>query len=453
MKDKNINFSAYMLLGSALFGLFFGAGNIIFPVQIGQLAGREMMPATLGFLITAAGLPFLGILALARSETAGVYELASRVGPRYALFFTLLLYLTIGPFFALPRTASVAYEIAIASYLPADMLWSVSFGFTFIFFGVAFYFALKPQKIMTVVGKYLNPLFLVLLGIVVLAAIISPMGNAFTAPVSAPYDVNPLLKGTLNGYDTMDGLASLAFGVLVISALKHMGVTNRKGIARSIVISGVVVLVLMGVIYSSLVYIGATSTGIMPVAENGGLALAHVTNHYFGVFGALVLALIVTVACLKTAIGLITACSEMFHHLLPRYTYRQYIIAVAAFAFLVANFGLTTIIEYAKPVLMFIYPLSIALIFLALTEQWFHKSRVVYRITILCVMFASIIDFLTTLGVVTGNDNILHIGLILQKLLPFSDLGLGWVVPLIIGFTVGLYVHTVQRNKKSKHVS
>jgi LIVCS family branched-chain amino acid:cation transporter len=453
MEDKNIKFSAYMLLGSALFGLFFGAGNIIFPVQIGQLAGQEMIQATLGFLLTAAGLPFLGILALARSETTGVYELASRVGRRFSLFFTLLLYLTIGPFFALPRTASVAYEIAIASYLPADMLWLVSFIFTFIFFSVAFYFALKPQKIMDVVGKYLNPLFLMLLGIVVLAAIVSPMGNAFTAPVSPPYDASPLLKGTLNGYDTMDGLAALAFGVLVIAAVKNMGVTNRKSVARSIIISGVVVLVLMGIIYTSLVYIGASSTGIMPVAENGGLALAQVTNHYFGMFGALVLALIVSVACLKTAIGLITACSEMFHRLFPRYTYRQYIVAVTAFAFFVANFGLTTIIEYAKPVLMFIYPLSIALIILALTEQWFHKSRVVYRITILCVLFASMIDFVATLGAVTGNDNILHIGLILQKLLPFSDLGLSWVFPLIIGFGIGLYVHTTQRNKKNKRLS
>jgi len=449
MQDNKVNFSVYMLLGSALFGLFFGAGNIIFPIQIGQQAGSQMIPATLGFLLTAAGLPFLGTLALARSETTGVYQLASRVGPRYAVLFTLLLYLTIGPFFALPRTASVAYEISLASYLPAGSLQIVGFVFTFIFFSIAFYFGLKPKNIMDVVGKYLNPIFLALLGIVVVVAIVVPMGNVFTAGSVAPYDTTPLIEGALNGYSTMDGLASLAFGVLVISAVKNKGIKDPKKIAHSISISGIVVFVLMAVIYTSLVYIGASSTGIMAVADNGGLALAQVTNHYFGILGAVVLALIVTFACLKTAIGLITACSEMFHQLLPRFTYRQYMLVVTVFAFFVANFGLTSIIEYAKPILMFIYPLSIALIFLALTEQWFHKSKIVYGMTTMFVMYASLSDFLTTLGVIMKQANIEHIGLIMQKLLPFSDIGLSWLVPLLVGFTVGCCCYrAVKQNQR-----
>jgi len=448
MQNTKLKFSSELVLGSALFGLFFGAGNIIFPIQIGQAAGPRMLLATLGFLVTAAGLPFLGILALAQSETRGVYELASRAGSRYAMLFTLLLYLTIGPFFALPRTASVAYEIAFASYLPTWMLQGASIAFTFIFFAAAYFIARNPQKIISVVGRYLNPIFVGLIAVVVLATIIFPMGNIFNTVALPPYDTMPFVAGALSGYETMDGLAALAFGVLVINAVKDMGIKGAKPIARSIVISGVFVLWLMGIIYTCLIYMGASSTGSLPVAENGGIALAQIINHYFGIFGAIVLALIVILACLKTAIGLITACSEMFNDLFPAFSYRQYMIVVTGFSFFVANFGLTSIIEFAKPVLLFIYPLSISLILLGLFETRFNRSKTVYQITMFFVTYASLADFLAAFGPIVGDQNIQHIGLLMQQTLPFSDVGLGWIVPFALGVTLGTYVYMKHERKE-----
>lgn len=449
MQDKKLTFSSYMLIGSALFGLFFGAGNLIFPVQIGQEAGANMLPATLGFLITAVGLPFLGILAIGLTNSNGLYGLASKINHHYAVMLTVLLYLTIGPLFSLPRTGSVAFEIGFANYLPEQMINIALFIFTLLFFGIAYYFSMKPSKLMDLVGKILNPIFLTVLGIVIIAALFLPMGSVGTAVVQEKYLENAFFKGILSGYDTMDGLASLAFGIVIVQALKDMGVKKPQNIAKSITKSGVIVLVLMVVIYISLIYVGVTSTGIMDVATNGGVVLAKVTNHYFGRFGAVILAIIVIFACLKTAIGLITACSETFVELFPRFTYKQFVLLNTIMAIIVANFGLTSIIELAKPILMFIYPLSISLILLGLLEPLFNKERIVYLTTTIFVLYASVADGLTTLGAIVKHDWIMQCGTKLQSILPFSTIGMGWIIPALLGFTIGYILTKTVYNKKT----
>ncbi|MDU4960386.1 MAG: branched-chain amino acid transport system II carrier protein [Sporomusaceae bacterium] len=437
--DKKLTASSYLLLGSMLFGMFFGAGNLIFPVHMGQEAGSQVFAATLGFLVTGIGLPFLGVMAIGVSKSSGLFELASRVHPGYGYLMTILLYLTIGPFFALPRTGTVSYEIGLAPFIPGDYQALGLAGFTLLFFLAALLFSLRPSEILTWVGKVLNPLFLIFLAFLIIAGFLTPMGDVSAAGVQGAYAANPFLKGVTEGYNTMDALASLAFGIIVVQTIKGMGVNAPRNIALATIKSGFVSVVLMGIIYSCLAYIGAMSVGQYPVSANGGIALAQIANYYFGSAGSILLAIIVTLACLKTAVGLITACSETFVELFPRLcSYRAYVIVFTLFACLVANIGLTQIILLAIPALMFLYPLAIALILLALLSPLFKGRQIVYALTTLCTLVVSIGDGLNALPASVRNGELVQAVLGGYRMfVPYFDTGMGWVLPMLAGLVVG----------------
>ncbi|MEF9938109.1 branched-chain amino acid transport system II carrier protein [Carnobacterium sp.] len=447
--DKRLSLSSYIFIGSMLFGLFFGAGNLIFPVHMGQEAGTNILPATLGFLVTGIGLPFLGVVAIGVSKSDGLFDLASRVHPIYGIFMTVALYMTIGPFFALPRTGTVSYEIGIAPYLPSQYQTIGLLLFTVIFFAIALAFSMKPTKILIWIGKILNPLFLVFLAILIVTAFLKPMGVISEAAVHGNYVTEPFITGFTQGYNTMDALASLAFGIIVVQTIKGLGVRNPSNIAIDTIKSGIVSVILMAVIYGSLAYIGATSVGQFEVSENGGIALAQIAQHYFGSFGSVLLAIIVTVACLKTAIGLITACSETFCEMFPNsFSYRTYVILFTLLACGIANVGLTKIISLSIPVLMFLYPLAITLIFLALLSPLFKNRQVVYVTTTIFTIFVSIADGLNALpaGVksISFIDNILAF---YSRYLPLFDIGMGWVFPAILGLIIGWIISLVKKQE------
>ena len=205
--DKHLNLSSYVLVGSMLFGMFFGAGNLIFPVHMGQEAGSNIFIATIGFLITAIGLPFLGVLAIGISKSDGLFGLASRIRPLYGYVMTILLYLTIGPFFALPRTGTVSYEIGLAPYIAKEYQSFGLAGFTILFFIIALAFSLKPNKILTWIGKILNPLFLVFLAVLIIISFMTPMGNVSSAEIHGAYVLEPFFKGFTEGYNTIPAFA------------------------------------------------------------------------------------------------------------------------------------------------------------------------------------------------------------------------------------------------------
>lgn len=451
MEEKKLSLSSYLLIGSMLFGLFFGAGNLIFPVHVGQEAGLNLTPATIGFLITGIGLPFLGVVAIGISRSDGLYDLASRVHPIYGLIFTMLLYLTIGPFFALPRTGTVSFEIGIAPFIKPEHQTLALGIFTILFFAVALAFSLKPSKILVWVGKILNPLFLLFLAFLIIAAFINPMGSLSTP--TASYQSAPFITGFTQGYQTMDALASLAFGIIVVQAIKDLGVTKPKRIAVDTIKSGVITIILMGIIYSCLAFIGATSVGKFPISANGGIALAQIADHYFGSFGSILLAIIVTLACLKTAIGIITAGGECFNQLFPKISYRNFAIGFSIFSAFVANLGLTKIIQFSVPVLTFLYPLAISLIILAFLSPLFHHRRVVYAVTTAFTFCVSIIDGIILLPINWKAMPVLpQIVKFYQKFLPFYDIGMGWIVPVCLGLVVG-WIISLATQKKTHEIS
>lgn len=436
---KKLSWREYLYVGSMLFGLFFGAGNLIFPVHMGQEAGANIFMANLGFLVTGIGLPFLGVIAIGISKSNGVFDLACRVNRRYAVIFTVLLYLTIGPFFALPRLATTSFEIGVAPFISGDQSKLFLAIFSALFFLIAWAFSRKPSKLLGYVGKFLNPLFLFLLAILILFAFITPLGDISTASVGAAYVEDPFFKGFTMGYNTLDALAALAFGIIIVSTIRGMGVEKPNDIAKDTIKSGAVSIILMGIIYTLLAYMGTMSLGKFPISENGGIALAQIANHYLGNFGSILLALIVILACLKTAIGLITACSETFVELFPKRSYAFYIAAASILPCLFANVGLTNIIQFSIPVLMFLYPLAITLMLLVIISPLFQHRKEVYRMTTYVTLVAAFLDALnSTPDFIKTNSVAASILSTADKYLPLFSIGMGWVVPAALGFIIGL---------------
>ena len=449
--DHKLTIKEYILLASMLFGMFFGAGNLIFPVFMGQNAGSAVCPAIASFCLTGVGLPLLGVASLGTSKSENMMELSSLVDRRYGYFYTCLLYLSIGPLFAIPRTATVSFSTGVLPMIPAEKSTLILAIFSVIFFALVLYFSLRPSDILTWVGKILNPIFLVFLSILAVTAIVKPMGALDSAAPTGAYTTMSFFQGFLDGYNTMDALASLAFGIVLIDALRNLGVHSPGALSAGTVKAGVGSTILMAAIYCLLALIGAQSRALYDISADGGEALYLIGNHYFGKLGGLLLGVTVTVACLKTAIGLITSCAAIFVELFPKsLSYKTYAILFCAVSFGLANFGLSKIISLSLPVLMFLYPLTITLIFLGLTARWFQFDRRVFLAVTIPTGLAAILDFIKALP--AGAQAVIHADAILapaNAYLPLFTLGLGWVLPALIGLVIGLVLHFAVPQKKN----
>lgn len=443
--EKKLSSKDYLYLGSMLFGLFFGAGNLIFPVHMGQEAGANVWPAIIGFLITGIGLPFLGIIAIGISGENGLFDLASRVHKGYGYFFTVALYLVIGPFFAMPRLAATSFEIGLTPFVAESQKTLFLAIFSILFFALSWWFSRNPSKLLDYVGKFLNPLFLALLAILIVMSFVKPMANIHDITVLGKYRDHAFFTGFQNGYNTLDVLASLAFGIIVVNTLKNKGVTKKSTITADTFKSGAVSVLLMGIIYSFLSLMGTMSMGKFDLSENGGIALAQIAHYYLGTGGSIILALIVVVACLKTTIGLTTAFSETFAELFPGLSYSTLIAGVSIIPCIIANVGLTSIISYSTPVLMFLYPLAIILVLLGVSGPLFKNNPIVYQTVTIFTIIPALIDGLQSSPAWIQNAKITQkIIEFAKNTLPFFGIGMGWIVPAVFGLILGLGIYLIK---------
>lgn len=441
--QKRLTMKQRFLVAGTLFGMFFGAGNLIFPVHLGQLAGANVVPAIIGFVITAVGIPILGVAAIGNTHSDGLQALANKVGNGYGYVFTCLLYLTIGPFFAIPRCATTSFTTGIAPMLGGLPEGPALLIFSLVFFGLVLFFSLRPANITVWIGKIINPVFLVFLGILVIAALLNPGAPVAQVAPTPAYETGALFPAFIEGYGTMDAIAGLAFGIVVIDIIRGMGVTEDGAVAKDVLRSGILTGALMAIIYIATILMGAQSRGLFPVSDNGGIALAQISGHYLGSFGSLVLAVTITFACLKTSIGLVTSCGEAFERMFPKgFSYKTWAVIFTVFSFVVSNFGLSKIIEYSLPVLMFLYPLAITLILLALCGNFFGHSKEVYICVTAFTGAAAVFDLLKTLPAGLQPEAIIAFG---RKLLPWFDLNLGWAVPACLGLVLGLALKKLRK--------
>ncbi len=441
-----------ILVAATLFGMFFGAGNLIFPVHLGQLAGRNALPAMIGFIITAVGIPILGVAAIGSTHSDGLQALSSKVGRRYGYIFTCLLYLTIGPFFAIPRCATTSFTTGIAPMLGEGVSEAaVLLIFSLIFFAVVLFLSLRPAGITVWIGKIINPIFLIFLAVLVITALVQPAAPVASIEPEAGYQSGALFSGFIEGYGTMDAIAGLAFGIVVIDIIRSMGVQDDGAVARDVLSSGVLTGILMAVIYVATILMGAQSRGLFATSENGGIALAQISGHYLGSAGSIVLAVTITFACLKTSIGLVTSCADAFARMFPgALSYKAWAIIFTVFSFGVSNFGLNNILDYSLPVLMFLYPLAITLILLALCGKLFRHDRAVYVSVTAFTCIAALFDLIKTLPAsLRASLNLDGIVSFAGKLLPFFKINLGWLVPALIGLALGLILHFRRRQRSA----
>ena len=448
MTTKKLTLRQKILVAGTLFGMFFGAGNLIFPVHLGQMAGQNTLPAIIGFIITAVGIPILGVAAIGVTHSDGLQTLSGKVGKGYGIFFTCLLYLTIGPLFAIPRCATVSFTTGITPLLGADSperLYLLLF--SAVFFAFVLFFSLRPGKITVWIGKIINPLFLFFFAVLMLAALLAP-GAAVSAvePVEA-YRSDAFFPALIEGYGTMDAIAGLAFGIVVIDVIRRMGVDNDDAIAEDVLSSGLLTGALMALIYVMSIVVGAQSRGLFELSENGGIALTQIAGHYLGGVGLFILAFTITFACLKTSIGLVTACAETFSKMTNgKISYRSWAILFTVFSFAVSNIGLSAIIEYSIPMLMLIYPPAIALILLAFLGKFFAHDRTVYITTMTGTWAAAIFDCMKTLP--APVQTALHLDAPIAFAaahLPLFDKNLGWLLPAVIGFAAGMAIRAVRK--------
>lgn len=427
-----------IVLGSLLFGMFFGAGNLIFPVSIGQNAAKLTTNSIFGFVISGVGLACLAVIFTAKSKKTSLEESLHPYGKIYARIFTILLLLTIGPLFALPRTATVPYEVSIRTIFPSANHQIGLFIYSSVFFIISALLALKPTKIKELIGVFINPIFLLMLGLFFMVFLINPMGSIKLVDATPIYNGAPFIQGFQDGYQTMDVLAAMMFGFVVIHANDKAG--EVKDQFKDIVVATIFAGLLMTLIYAMLAFMGASSVNILEVSSNGGLALGEMFVHYFGRVGLIFFGVLITFACLKTAIGLIVSVSTYFSSIFKNVSYNLMVLLVSVVAFGISNFGLEAIIKYAVPVLNFIYPLAIVHVFIGLfLNNWEEKTLILKSVLAFSVL-GSVMEVLKGFTFFEKT----YIFKIYTQTLPLSNIGLSWITFVFIGLLVGYIMSKYQ---------
>lgn len=425
---NKLNNREIMFIGFMLFSMLFGAGNLIFPAYLGQTAGENIWQAVLGFIISDAGLALLAFIAIAKSGT--FQALVNRVNPVFALLFPMTIYLCIGPGLAIPRAGSLAYEMGLKPFLPSTLESSTGalFIYTIIFFCIVFWFAKSPSKLMDRFGKVLTPSLLILILIVFIKALITNLADFKEA--SFIYKDNPISQGFLDGYQTMDAIGALIYGIVFTNIFNSKQIKEQSLQIKYLTLFGLICGLLLAFCYFIIAYLGA-SASVPGTADNGAIVLSSVLHQLFGQSGTIILGLIFTLASLSVSIGLITSCAQYFSTIWPRVSYEKWAAILCLVSGIVANLGLSQILKVSVPILALLYPIAIALIILGL----FHNKlpfnrRPVYAITILFVGLFSLVEI---------TNSILLNGSLSPWLayVPMQAQGFGWILPGLLGFIGG----------------
>lgn len=424
----------FIPIGLMLFALFFGAGNLIFPASMGQASGTDVWWALLGFCITGVGLPLLTVMAVGYSGLPGLREIGSRVHPWFGVFYSTVCILAIGPCFAVPRTGTVSWEIAIVPFIDPGQAGTLMPIFLAVFLGLAGWLAASPHKLVDRVGKVLTPLLVLTLVVFIFKSFITPMGDPQTPQAAYGTPVKAVIQGILDGYNTLDAIAALIFASLTIGVVRDAGFTKQGDIAREVGKAALIAAPLLGIIYIFIAKVGAESVGVIGVQETGAPILALSAKVLFGNGGAILLAAMVLLACLTTAIGLISCTAAHFLSLSGgRVKYGTWVVIFTIVSYLIGLFGLKTIIVSTIPVLMFIYPLCVALVILSFLHKAIGGRRCVWAWTIGFTFVMAFYNGLQTAKIAMGGLEAL-----LAQYVPLHTYGLGWIPFAVAGFVIGM---------------
>ena len=418
-----------LLTGFALFAMLFGAGNLIFPPMLGYETNSSWIPTMLAFIITGVGFPFLGILSVSIVGN-GIKDFANRVSPTFSKIFAIISILAIGPMLAIPRTGATAYEI---TFLYNGMESSIyKYIYLICYFGIVILFSLRANKVIERVGKILTPILLILLFLIIIKGI-------FFANLSVKPDIYPhaFKRGFLEGYQTMDTIASIAYAGIILNAIKNGRSLSHKQEFSFLIKAGLVAILSLALIYGGFALVGAKMHSVLVTKDKIEL-LVKTTSYLLGGYGNLILAICVAGACLTTAIGLVATVGEFFSSI-TSFKYENIVIFTVIISFLLSILGVESIIRISVPILIFIYPVMISLIILNLFGKYI-KNDYVYKGVVLFTGIIGLIESLESLGIKNYYTNSI------LEILPFSDYGLTWLFPGLIGYILfSLMFRKVQR--------
>ncbi len=420
MNKKNFD---VVLVGMALFAMFFGAGNLIFPPYMGFLSGSVWSIALLGFLITGIGMPLMGIIAAARAGGT-VEHLAGRVGPRFARVLSIVVILAIGPLLAIPRTAATTFEMGVRPNLP----WVPPAVSSVIFFVITLFFALNRATVVDKIGKILTPFLLVTLVTIIVKGIVTPLG-----PLTPGVLDNPFSSGFREGYQTMDAMASIVFAEIIIMALVYKGYKNVRVQVKMASLAGVIAATGLGLVYGGLMYLGATSRGLFAADIERTTLLIGIAQGLLGGAGKVALGLAVSLACLTTSIGLTATVGDYFNGITKgKLKYKPICVATVVFSGVFATVGVTRIVQIAVPLLVLVYPVAIILILLTIVGRK-PIPRSIYIGAISGALAISVFDALNAAGlpITALNDLITNI--------PLAAAGFPWILPAMLGGIIGAF--------------
>ena len=418
-----------LLTGFALFAMLFGAGNLIFPPMLGYETNSSWISTMLAFTITGVGFPFLGILSVSIVGN-GIKDFANRVSPTFSKIFAIISILAIGPMLAIPRTGATAYEITFLHNGMNNTIYK--YIYLICYFGIVILFSLRASKVIERVGKILTPILLLLLFLIIAKGI-------FFSGLSIKPDIYPYAfkKGFLEGYQTMDTIASIAYAGIILKAIKNGRNLTQKQEFSFLIKAGLVAILSLALIYGGFALVGAKMHSVLVTNDKIEL-LVKTTSYLLGNYGNLVLAICVAGACLTTAIGLVATVGEFFSSI-TSFKYEKIVIFTVIISFLLSILGVESIIRISVPILVFIYPVMISLIILNLFGKYI-KNDYVYKGVVLFTGIIGLIESLASIGITnTYTNSVLEI-------LPFSDYGLTWLFPGLIGYILfSLMFRKVQR--------
>lgn len=409
-----------IILGLALFALFFGAGNLMFPPTVGQAAGTDWFIAMIGFSITGIVLPLMAVVAV--QNTGGTIESLLRpVGKWFYRPFNLLLMVCIGMLVTMPRMAATTYELGVEKITPSVPLVLANI----IYFLIVFYFCLNKSTIIDKVGKWLTPVLVLILAIIVIKGITSPLGM----PISTNQE-GTLSSSLLSAYQTGDVGTGILVAPVIIAAILTYGYKGKqiqKVAFSSIVIAGICLLS----VYGGLLYIGATVSNVLSTNLTDIERLSAIVEMSLGSFGVYAVAIAIILACLTSTIGIMAIVAEFINEITKeKLGYKTWVGIICIICATIASFGVAQIVELTFPIFLAVYPVIIAFVLLG-TFHRFVPNNGAYKGTILVTAIVSIFDTLGIIGItIPGITNFI-------SSLPFSSSGFAWGVPAVVGFIVG----------------
>lgn len=430
---KNTNRDS-LVLGLALFAMFFGAGNLIFPPSIGISAGDSWFSAMVGFFLTGIGMPLLGILAI--SKAGGTLDnFAGKISSKFSKIYGIIIIIILGPILGVPRTGATTYEVGISPIFPdvSPVLVSI------IFFSLTLFLTIKPTGIIDRIGKLLTPILLIMLFIIIYKGIIMPIGTPVNTGI-----LNPFSNGFTEGYQTMDALGATIFGGIIVGSLVEKGYKDKKSQFKVTLKAGLISSMGLAIVYGGLLYLGSTASSTFSLEMTKTSLIIAIVGNVLGEIGKVILGICVSVACLTTAVGLIATVGNFFSEISKgKISYKLVVIIATIISGVIANLGVESIVKFAEPILAVIYPVAIVLIVLNLFDDLI-KNKVIYIGAVYGALLISTIDGINSLGIEWGLLDIII------NILPLWDQGFGWIIPSIIGMIISVIVSKLNVNSNSK---